>query len=220
MAEWIDLFDGATTAGWDPVCRGEDEWQTAASVQLDPDDPRTFHVDPGNGVLVNNGRTANIASETLHGDCELHLEFTVPEDSNSGVYLMGKYEIQILDSWEEEDRSYGSCGGIYARWVDEKAVGGRPPDVNASRPPGEWQEYDVLFRAPTFDTSGHKVSNAVFERVEWNGTVVHEGVEVKGPTRAAMPGPEWPRGPLMLQGDHGPVAYRNVRLRKREGGDT
>lgn len=220
MAEWIELFDGTTTAGWEPLGEDDHEWQTAGSVQLDPDDPEVFDVGPGDGILVNNGRTANLVSGTLHGDCELHLEFVVPEDSNSGVYLMGNYEIQILDSWEEAKLSYGTCGGIYARWVDEQAVGGDPPDVNASHPPGEWQEYDVLFRAPTFDTSGRKVSNAVFERVEWNGTVVHEDVEVEGPTRAAMPGPEWPRGPLMLQGDHGPVAYRNIRLREREVEDA
>jgi len=119
-----------------------------------------------------------------------------------------------LDSWGETQLKYGTCGGIYARYIDGKDVGGKPPRVNASRPPGEWQSYDVIFRAPEFDDTGRKVSNAVFEQVIWNGTAVHENVELEGPTRASIPTPERPQGPMMLQGDHGPVAYRNIRIRK------
>ncbi|RLE07344.1 hypothetical protein DRJ00_08320, partial [Candidatus Aerophobetes bacterium] len=158
--------------------------------------------------------TQDLATESSYGDCELHIEFVVPERSNSGVYLMGHYEIQILDSWGETELKFSSCGGIYARYINGQEVGGKPPRVNASRPPGEWQSYDVIFRAPKFDDTGRKISNAVFERVVWNGVVVHENVEVEGPTRASMPGPERPQGPLMLQGDHGPVAFRNIRIRR------
>lgn len=214
MDDWTDLLDGGLSR-WTPLGEGTDhDWKIAGGVDLDPDDPGAFEVTPGTGVLVNEGRTENLLTTALHRDCELHVEFTVPEGSNSGVYLMGKYEIQVLDSWGEEELRFGTCGGIYARYVDGETVGGTPPRTNASRQPGEWQQFDVVFRAPRFDDEGHRTENAVFERVEWNGELVHEDVAVEGPTRASMPGPEWPRGPLMLQGDHGPVAYRNVRIRE------
>jgi hypothetical protein len=213
MTDWNELFDGKTLSGWRPDDDTPDhDWKVAGAVDLDPDDPERFEVNPGTGVLVNNGRTKNLLTEHLHRDGELHVEFTVPE--NSGVYLMGKYEIQVLDSWGEDDLRYGTCGGIYARYVGGETVGGTPPRTNASRPLGEWQSYDVAFRAPRFDGEGDKTENAVFERVEWNGELVHEEVEVTGPTRASIPGPERPRGPLMLQGDHGPVAYRNLHVRE------
>lgn len=220
---WTELFNGKDVTGWKPLIVDDPgstihermSWMAAEEVTLDPDDTTKFTIRPGEGILVNGytGRTSNIFSEFHHGDCELHLEFMVPHNSNSGVYFMGKYEIQILDSWGETELRYGTCGGIYARYIDEKDVGGRPPRVNASKQPGEWQSYDVLFRAPTFDGAGNKTTNAVFEKVIWNGIFVHEQAEVDGPTRASIPGPEQPTGPLMLQGDHGPVAYRNLRIR-------
>jgi len=221
--EWVELFNGRNLTGWRPL-RVEDSgsrieesmgWRAAGSVSLLPEDPSRFVIHPGTGVLVNGtiGRTVNLLTEKMHGDCELHIEFVVPKGSNSGVYFMGQYEIQVLDSWGATELEYSTCGGVYARWIDGKAVGGAPPRINASRSPGEWQSYEVIFRAPKFDDSGNKVSNAKFEKVVWNGVLVHEQVEVDGPTRAAMPGPERPWGPLMLQGDHGPVGYRNIRMR-------
>ncbi len=215
--EWKELFNGRDLTGWKAQSEdGAHEWQVAGGAALHPEDAKRFDIQPGEGLLVNGpaGRTANVLTEALHGDCELHIEFVVPEGSNSGVYFMGRYEIQVLDSWRQTELKFGTCGGIYARWIDQQAVGGAPPRVNASRPPGEWQAYDAIFRAPKFDEAGEKVANATFERVVWNGEVVHEDVEVDGPTRAAMPGAEQARGPLMLQGDHGPVAYRNIRLRE------
>ena len=181
-----------------------------------PDDAKRFDIRPGTGVFVTGkeGRTENLRTEATFGDCELHIEFVVPEGSNSGVYLMGRYEVQVLDSWGATELTYQTCGAIYARWIDEKAVGGAAPRINASRPPGEWQTYDVIFRAPRFDGAGEKTGHAIFERVAWNGEVVHENVEVQGPTRAPMSEDECPSGPLMLQGDHGPVAYRDIRLGK------
>jgi hypothetical protein len=214
---WKELFNGQDLAGWRALSAdGQHEWQAAGSLPLHPEDPRRFAIGPGEGILVNGpgGRTPNLLTADEYGDCELHIEFVMSKGSNSGVYFMGHYEIQVLDSWGATELKYGTCGGIYARWIDEKAVGGTPPRVNASRPPGEWQTYDVTFRAPKFDAAGNKVTHATFVRVVWNGVVVHENVEVDGPTRGAMPGPERPRGPLMLQGDHGPVGYRNIRLRE------
>ena len=88
-----------------------------------------------------------------------------------------------------------------------------PPRVNASKPPGEWQTYDITFQAPKFDANGSKIANATFVKVVWNGQVIHEDVEVVGCTRGAMVEEEAATGPVLLQGDHGPVAYRNVVLK-------
>ena len=85
--------------------------------------------------------------------------------------------------------------------------------MNASKAPGEWQTFEVIFRAPRFGPDGQKTANGKFVRVVLNGQVIHENVEVTGPTRAAAYRDEKPKGPIMLQGDHGPVAYRNIRIR-------
>ena len=212
-------FNGQNLEGW--LARSEDgqhDWAVVGRVALNPEDPTRFVTEPGEGVFYNgaSGRTADLCTEYQHGDCELHVEFVVPRGSNSGVYFMARYEVQILDSWGATEITFQTCGGIYARWINEKHSGGAAPRVNASKPPGEWQVYDVIFRAPRFDAAGNKVANARFERVVWNGEVVHENVEAEGHTRAAMLTEEAPRGPLMLQGDHGPVAYRNLVLRPLE----
>ncbi len=191
------------------------EWKVVGEVKIDPADNRRLVTSPGTGVVVNGptGRTRNLLSKHEHGDVEAHIEFVVPKGSNSGVYLQGRYEIQILDSWGVEHPKYGDCGGIYQRWEKGKGFEGHSPRVNASRPPGQWQTFDCIFRAPRFDAKGKKTANAKFVKVVHNGAVVHENVEVTGPTRAAAFADEKPAGPLMLQGDHGPVAYRNVWLR-------
>jgi hypothetical protein len=214
---WRELFNGRDLLDWRGLSDdGSHDWCACGAVSTHPDDAKRFDIRPGTGVFVNGkeGRTENLRTEATFGDCELHIEFVVPEGSNSGVYLMGRYEVQVLDSWGATELTYQTCGAIYARWIDEKAVGGAAPRINASRPPGEWQTYDVIFRAPRFDGAGEKTGHAIFERVAWNGEVVHENVEVQGPTRAPMSEDECPSGPLMLQGDHGPVAYRDIRLGK------
>jgi 3-keto-disaccharide hydrolase len=137
----------------------------------------------------------------------------IPQGSNSGIYFQSRYEIQIFDSWGKKTPSSGDCGAIYERWKDGRGFEGHPPRVNASRPPGEWQSFDVMFRAPRFNSKGEKIANARFIKVVHNGQTIHEKVEVTGPTRASTFNDEKPAGPLMLQGDHGPVAYRNLRLR-------
>jgi hypothetical protein len=210
----IALFNGKDLAGWrEPA----GEWQAAGAVTPDPADPKQFAIQPGTGVLVNGarGRTKNLLSETEHGDVETHIEFVVPKGSNSGIYFQGRYEIQVLDSWGVKELKHGDCGGIYQRWdaKEKRGYEGHAPRVNASKPPGEWQTFEVVFRPPRFDVSGKKTRNACFVKVVHNGVVVHENVEVTGPTRSAAFNDEKPTGPLMLQGDHGPVAYRNLRLR-------
>jgi hypothetical protein len=207
-------FDGKDLRGW----RAPGEWQTARAVSLDPADPTRLAIEPGRGVYVNGskGRTVNLVTEAEWGDLEAHVEFCISKRSNSGVYLMGRYEIQVYDSCGVEKDKYPGieCGGIYPRWTQERGeFEGHSPRVNASQPAGQWQTFDILFRAPRFDASGKKIENARFVKVTHNGQVVHENVELTGPTRAACFEDEKPAGPLMLQGDHGPVAYRNLRLK-------
>lgn len=211
----MELFNGRDLGGWKAVTPANNAWQTAAQVSLDPANDAKFRIIPGSGILVNGpeGKTANIYTLLEHGDCELHVEFTVPKGSNSGVYLQGRYEVQVFDSFGKTEVKYGDCGGIYARHIDGRDVEGHPPRVNASRKPGEWQSFDVKFTAPRFDASGKKLANARFDWVKHNGVLVHENVEVTGPTRSPLSEEEVARGPLLLQGDHGPVAYRNLRIR-------
>jgi len=190
-------------------------WRVVGAAALDGADPSRLVTTEGRGVLVNgpDGRTTDLLSRLEHGDVEVHVEFMVPKGSNSGVYLQGRYEVQVFDSWGVEEPAYSDCGGIYQRWRDDEGFEGHPPRTNAARPPGEWQSFDIVFRAPRFDASGRKTQNARFVSVVHNGAVVHEDVEVTGPTRAATYDDESPVGPLMLQGDHGPVAFRNVVVR-------
>ncbi len=167
------------------------------------------------GVLDNGvkGKTNDLITKEEFGDVEVHVEFRVPPKSNSGVYLMARYEVQVFDSFGVKEPKYSDCGGIYQRWADGKGFEGHPPRINASKPAGEWQSFDITFRAPRFDKDGKKVANACFVKIIHNGQIIHENVEVTGPTRASTYNDEKPTGPLMLQGDHGPIAYRNLRIR-------
>jgi hypothetical protein len=143
---------------------------------------------------------------------ELYVEFLIPAKSNSGVYLHGLYEVQVFDSYGVEHPKYIDCGAIYERWINEKGVGGWPPLTNASRPPGEWQSFHIWFKGPRFE-GGKKIANATFVRVLHNGVLVHENTSIDGPTRSGLDIPEAAENPLMLQGDHGPVAYRDIYWR-------
>jgi len=197
-------------------------WAKAGEVQGSTQEKKWKSVTPGDAVLYNGaeGKTTNMVSKGDHGDVEMEVEFMIPKSSNSGIYLMGRYEIQILDSYGKPDNglSSGDCGGIYERWDDSKPEGskgyeGTAPATNASTAPGNWQTFQVQFRAPRFDAAGKKTENARFLRVVHNGVVIHEDVDVTGPTRGAAPGPEVPRGPITVQGDHGPVAFRKFLVK-------
>jgi hypothetical protein len=209
-SEWVQL---SAPSSWQ-IDRGS--WIIVGAVSLDPEDETRFAVKKGEPIWVNglDGKTVDLHSSFQHGDAELRFEFMVPKGSNSGVYLQSRYEIQIFDSWGIKETKYSDCGGIYQRWKDNHGFEGHPPRVNVSRPPGEWQSFDVIFRAPRFDSAGKKIANAQFVKVLHNGTIIHENVEVTGPTRAATFEDEAAVGPLMIQGDHGPVAFRNVRIRR------
>ena len=218
---WLDGNPGWISLDSVEAWRGNTgDWVFVGDAMLNIDDPTRLRTVPGVGVLVNGpiGRTTNLISELESGDVEAHLEFMVPKGSNSGVYFQGRYEIQVFDSWGVAEPKFSDCGGIYQRYGEGQKRGwdGHAPRVNASKAPGEWQTFDVVFRAPRFDAASRKTANAVFVKVVQNGIVIHENVEVTGPTRAAAFGDEKPLGPLMLQGDHGPVAYRNVRIRPAE----
>lgn len=215
---WRILVDGESLNGWvsqDPS-KGE-EWSTASAVSLDADDPTRFSITPGTGVFVNcaSGLTENLVSREKFGDVEAHIEYTAPKGSNSGIFFMGLYEVQVADSFEKKDMRFSDCGGFWGRKIDGEWVGGTPPLVRACKAPGVWQTFDVKFRAPRFDKNGKKIENARFLEVRHNGQLIHKNVEMLGPNSAHMDLPEAPAGPLMLQGDHGPVAYRNVRILHR-----
>jgi hypothetical protein len=192
------------------------EWKEIGDATLDEKNDRRLTGKPGTGAIYNGpkGKSIDVLSKDEFGDCELHVEFMVPKGSNSGVYLMGRYEIQVFDSWGVEKPEHSDCGGIYQRWKDDKGYEGRPPRVNASKKPGEWQSFDITFKAPRFDASGKKTENAKFVKVVHNGKVVHENESLSGPTRASHWEDEKPTGPIMLQGDHGPVAFRNIKVKK------
>ena len=193
------------------------QWEIVGDTFIKPDNNKLLGSKPGKGVIVNGptGRTRNLLSKTEFGDVKAHIEFMVPKGSNSGVYFNGRYEIQVFDSWGVKKPKYSDCGGIYQRWDDNresKGYEGHSPRVNVSREPGQWQTFDVIFRSPRFDKKGQKIASARFEKIVHNGTVIHADVELSGPTRAGAYNDEKPTGPLMLQGDHGPVAYRNIRI--------
>jgi hypothetical protein len=216
---WQPLLNGRDLTGWracDPAAKNE--WFTTRHVLFERllGPTRLNGRAAPSGVILNGptGRTANLCSEARFGDIELYLEFILAKGSNSGVYLNGLYEIQIFDSWgSSETMKTSDAGAIYHRWIGERGVGGSPPLVNASRKPGEWQSYQAWFAAPRFDAAGRKTESARFVRVLLNGQLVQKDVEIDGPTRAHLPIPEAPENPIMIQGDHGPVAVRNIYVR-------
>jgi hypothetical protein len=218
--EWIELTDSNDWSAWkEPV----GDWKIVGAVKPDPDQPRRLSASPGEGVIMNGstGRTTNLISRRTFGDAEVHLEFMVPKGSNSGIKLEGLYEIQIYDSWGVKKPKAGDCGGIYYRAellpVYHRIDDGFPPRTNAARPAGEWQTLDIVFRAPRFDAEGKKTANAKFEKVVLNGELVQQDVEVKWPTGHAWHDKELAEGPILLQADHGPVAFRKVRVRPIAG---
>lgn len=216
---WRSLVNGRDLSGWHGRDGKPHGWDAVQDVYVKPQRPRDLllRVGPEAGaVLVNGaaGRAQDLVSDEIFGDCELYLEFLVAAKSNSGVYLHGLYEAQILDSYGAANSpGVHDSGALYERWIDGKGVGGTPPASNASLPPGEWQSFHIWFRAPRFDTAGRKTEDARVIRLDYNGVTVHRDVVLPGPTRASLELPEAAKNPLMIQGDHGPVAIRNVYVR-------
>lgn len=221
---WRALLDGHDLSGWrldlgaDKVASGSKEWFTTTSVSCSgTDSARRLTAASGPGAVIVNGletRTMNLVTDRRFSDFELYVEFMLAKGSNSGVYHHGLYEVQIFDSYgSARPLRYSDGGGIYERWDHGKGFGGSAPRVNASRPPGQWEYFHTWFRGPRFDRAGTKTDNARFERVVYNGVTVQENVACDGPTRSGMKIPEAAENPLMLQGDHGPVAFRNLYFR-------
>jgi hypothetical protein len=208
------LFNGKDLTGWR---QPTGTWSVAKNVALDPADPKHFVIAPGEGIVVNSAtnHTVDLITVAEFGDLEAHLEFCVASHSNSGVYLMGRYEVQIYDSFGVAKDKYPGieCGGIYPRWINDQNVEGHSPAGNASKPAGHWQSFDITFQAPRFDATGKKTANAKIVKLVHNGKLIHQDIELNGPTRGPIAEDEKPTGPIRLQGDHGPVAYRNLRVK-------
>ena len=199
------------------------DWSVVGDAFTHPRNENLLATREGTGVIVNSrsAKSPPLVSKEAFGDAKVHVEFLIPKGSNSGVYLQGQYEIQILDSWTEPNAGYpgGECGGIYPRWDESRAVksyDGHSPLANASRPPGQWQSFDIIFLAARFDNGGEKTANARFSRIWQNGTLIHKDVELGGPTRGSFKAEDVAKGALVLQGDHGPVAFRNIWVRPIE----
>ena len=214
-------MDSLPLENLDPFQTNGDNWVITGNAWSDYKSELSIETEEGSGVLVSfseSDESADILSRLEHGDIELRLEFLIPKNSNSGIYFQDRYELQILDSWLRDDARFYDAGGIYERWDESRPEGergfeGHDPLVNASLAPGLWQEFHVLFRAPRFDEEGNKTENARFDWVYLNGVRVQEGVELTGPTRGGTPGNEVAKAPFRLQGDHGPVAFRNIEYK-------
>lgn len=168
-----------------------------------------------NGVLTVKKKTGAIRTRLYFGDCQLHVEWRTPEKiegngqgrGNSGVFLMERYEVQVLDSYNNRTYSNGQAASIYKQHI---------PMVNACRPPGEWQAYDIIWKAPVFNDDG-SVKKPANITVLHNGVLVQNHVEIRGTTsfigkQIYTVHPE--RLPLMLQDHNNPVSYRNIWIRE------
>ncbi len=198
----VEPFNGKDLTGW--KCRGtaaKGKW-VVGTAKLKPGNPKKLEVIPGGRELINAARSVDLYTEAKFGDCLIELEVMVPKEANSGIYLMGNYEVQVLDSFGKKKVDAGDMGAVYGKTA---------PKLNASLAPGRWQKYVIDFRAPKFNAAGKKIANARLLKCTLNGRVIHENVEINGCTGGAM-SKEAPAGPLMFQGDHGPIAYRNIKI--------
>jgi Domain of Unknown Function (DUF1080) len=210
-------------SAWQPMA--EKNWSIVGDVMTAVDKENTTSTAAGTGVLLNMPNAtnrANLVSKTEYGDVDVSFDFMMVKKSNSGFYLMGRYEVQLLDSWGVKNPKYSDCGGIYKRrryLADSTEVlwEGHAPRTNACLAPGLWQHIDISFQAPKFDAAGKKVANAKFLKVVMNGILLHENVELTGPTGGPISEDEATTGPFMIQGDHGAVAFKNMVTKNFDG---
>ena len=194
----IVLFDGKDLSKWQTQGKGtEARWKVE------------------DGYVEVAGGTGSIITKETFGDIQLHVEWASPKQvveksqgrGNSGVIFMGRYEIQVLDSFDNLTYADGQASAIYGQY---------PPLVNPARPPGEWQVYDIVFEAPRFD--GDKLVKPAYFTVIYNGVLVHNNTASLGATRhraLATYEPHPPEGPLLLQNHNGDlVRYRNIWVRR------
>jgi hypothetical protein len=193
----IVLFDGKDLSQWESNKGGPAQWKVSDSALV---------LAPGSG---------DIHTKQAFGDCQLHIEWAEPnpphgEDQgrgNSGVYLMSKYELQILDSYQNKTYADGQAGAVYAQ---------TPPLVNACRPPGEWQTFGIIWHGPRFGADG-KLLRPARITVFQNGVLVQDNTELTGPTDYMHRPPYTPHSeklPLLLQDHDQPVRFRNIWIRE------
>jgi hypothetical protein len=193
----IVLFDGKSLASWRSSDGTPAKWQV-----------RDGYMEVVAGV-------GDVVTTESFGDCQLHIEWATPsvvkgegqERGNSGVFLMDHYEIQVLDSYDNKTYFHGQAGSVYKQYA---------PLVNASRPPSQWQTYDIIFKAPKFDEQGKPIERARVT-VLHNGVLIQNNVEIFGNTyndRPAVYTAHAPLQPLRLQDHHNPVRYRNIWIRR------
>jgi hypothetical protein len=194
----VVLFDGKSLDSW---LGGKDGKQ-----------PAPWKVENGYFEIV--PKTGQLVSKESFGDCQFHAEFRMPDPprgkdqdrGNSGIFLMGRYEAQVLDNYQAETYADGMVGAVYGQY---------PPQVNAARKPGEWQTYDIVFHAPRFNEDG-TVAKPARETTFLNGVLVQDNVELKGGTghmALAKYQKHADKAPITIQ-DHGhPVRFRNLWIR-------
>lgn len=195
-------------------------WSVAGDAFVDINQTGVLTTVGGYGILVNNPANQNagdLVTKTEYGDMDLELDYLLAKGANSGIYLQDRYEIQLMDSWGTKTPTYSDNGGIYERWDESRGKGregyeGYAPRQNASKAPGLWQHLKISFQAPRFDASGHKTENAKMLRVELNGVLIHEDVELQGPTRGAVSNEEQALAALRFQGSFGAAAFRNITI--------
>lgn len=197
----IILFDGTNLSGWTSSKGGPAKWII-----------RDGYMEVVKGA-------GNIKTKQHFGSCQLHIEFATPrkitdksqDRGNSGVFLMSTYEVQVLDSYENSTYPDGQCAALYGRVL---------PLVNASREPGQWQTYDIIFHRPVFEVD--KVVKKAMFTVFHNGVLVHDNVELQGGTNwidehtISNYSPHEDKLPLMLQDHDNPVRFRNIWIREFE----
>lgn len=201
------LFDGRDLSKWITAGKRDEQGKPV---------PARWKIENGS-MEVN--KTGSISTVNSFGDCQLHIEFALPAEvkgasqgrGNSGVFLMGRYEVQILDSYENRTYADGQAGALYGQY---------PPLANAARKPGAWQSYDIIFEAPRFEDG--KLVKPAYITVIHNGVLIHHRTKLLGATahkRVAVYSPHAQRGPIMLQ-DHGnPIRFRNIWIRELKGYD-
>jgi len=212
---WIDLMKPEAWKKFDPG------WIITATpeVKLDPEKEtrlKAVAIKDGN-VWLNGekGRLSNLITKQSFGDCQVHVEFLIARRSNAGIKFHEVYEIQSFDSFGKKEIDGTGMGGVYPRADAKKGYldRGIAPKVNAAKPAGEWNVLDVEWRSPRFDESGEKIASAMIVKATLNGQVIHANVEVKTPTGGNWTRKETATGSFMLQSDHGPTGWRNVRIK-------
>ena len=197
----VVLFDGTDLSRWQGR-NGDPQWKVE------------------NGYMEVAPKTGDIQTKDAFRDIQLHLEFACPAEvvgssqgrGNSGVFLMGLYEVQVLDGYDNRTYADGTTGAIYAQY---------PPLVNACRKPGEWQSYDIIFEAPRYE--GTKHISPAYLTVIFNGVLLHHRKAAQGPTGhrnlTSYENPHGPKGPLKLQDHNNTTRFRNIWLRELKGYD-